>query len=809
MNDRPGTTRHRPIIEEDAQPPLDLRLLFPAVAAWGGSLVTLCAGSAVGWITAGVAVLFSAGAAGLILVPGRRSGHHTRLGLRVWRAVLPAALFLAAGSGIAALRIDQANRDPVHLASVAGQWVQLTVTVSGDPQPMVDPFVAGSSSARRYLVHGTATEVSLPSRGPARSSRAAITLFVTGTAWAAVLPGQSVRVAGRGTVDDRSVIPAAMVTVTGPPITVAEPPWWQRWAGALRVRFAAATAGLEPEQAGLLPGIVLGDTRGLSRRLTADARVSGLAHLLAVSGSHFTVLCGMLLVVLRRIGPRAAGIGAGVVVLALVVIVRPGPSVLRAAVMGSVAVLALLIGRSRSALPALAAAVVGLLWWDPALATDPGFALSVLATLGIVLVSPVWSKALRRRGIPAGWADLLVLPVVAQLATMPVITMISGSISVWSVPANLLVSPVVAPLLILGVLTALVATCWPDGGAGLGTVLAPLGRWIAGVAHTVAARPNAVVTWPSSVSGAVVLAVLIVVTLLLMRHRRWRAFICALVVGFLVIIVPAQVITLGWPPQGWLLIACEVGQGDGLVLSTGRPGEAVVIDTGPDPVLMDRCLDRLGITTVPLVVLTHLHADHIDGLSGVLDGRAVAAVGVGPGREPAQGWDQVLASSRAAGVPITALTRGTSWTVGPDRLDILGPVAVPGSTHWGPNDQSVVIRATIGSTRILLTGDVEVRAQQALLDAGTDLHADVLKVPHHGSAKLLPAFVDRIGAAVGVIGVGLGNDFGHPSPSALHLLAASGIGTVLRTDLDGDVAVCLDGGRLSTVMRGTGLPEAR
>jgi competence protein ComEC len=279
-------------------------------------------------------------------------------------------------------------------------------------------------------------------------------------------------------------------------------------------------------------------------------------------------------------------------------------------------------------------------------------------------------------------------------------------------------------------------------------------------------------------------------------------------VGVAVVLIPSQVTTVGWPVAGWLLTACEVGQGDGMVLSTGTPGTAVVVDTGPDPALMDACLDRLDVTTVPLLVLTHLHADHVGGLAGVLHGRSVGAIGVGPDREPAPAWGDVLGDARHAGVPVVALHPGTRWASGDLALTVLAPDQAYHGTDSDPNNDSVVMMAVDRGVRILMTGDIEKVAQRALLDSGTDLHADVLKQPHHGSAKVLPEFLAAVSPQVAVIGVGAGNDYGQPSPTALRADRAAGVATILRTDTDGDVQVALSADGLTTVKRGRSLRGA-
>jgi competence protein ComEC len=304
------------------------------------------------------------------------------------------------------------------------------------------------------------------------------------------------------------------------------------------------------------------------------------------------------------------------------------------------------------------------------------------------------------------------------------------------------------------------------------------------------------------------LAALVVAGLLVLRRRRARAALAAAVAGVLLVLVPAQVAAVGWPVAGWLLTACEVGQGDGMVLSTGEAGSAVVVDTGPDPGLMDACLDRLGVSTIPLLVLTHLHADHVDGLTGAIAGRSVGAIGVGPDREPAAAWRDVQVTAMSRRIPVVGLPPGTRWASGNLALTVLAPSHAFHGTDSDPNNDSVVMMAVDRGVRILMTGDIEQPAQRELLASGADLHADVLKQPHHGSAKILPEFLAAVRPRVAVIGVGADNDYGQPAPAALQADATAGVVTVIRTDTEGDVQVALTPEGLATAVRGAALGRA-
>jgi competence protein ComEC len=142
------------------------------------------------------------------------------------------------------------------------------------------------------------------------------------------------------------------------------------------------------------------------------------------------------------------------------------------------------------------------------------------------------------------------------------------------------------------------------------------------VAHRSAELPTAAIDWSTSRAGLVAVTVLsalgMVAAPAVLRRRGASVTLSLVLVAVLVRPLPHP----GWPPRGWVLVMCDVGQGDALVLATG-PHQAAVIDAGPDPAVVDRCLSRLAVDTVPVLMLTHFHADHVDGLPGVLAGRRV------------------------------------------------------------------------------------------------------------------------------------------------------------------------------------------
>jgi competence protein ComEC len=392
-------------------------------------------------------------------------------------------------------------------------------------------------------------------------------------------------------------------------------------------------------------------------------------------------------------------------------------------------------------------------------------------------------------------AEPLAVAAAAYVACAPIEAMLGAGVSLAAIPANLLAAPAVGPATILGVLAALVA---PVSLPAARLIVIPAGLatgWITGVARFWAQAPYAVITWPEGLTGAILLLAAVTAGVLILRKPTYRRITAATVTGIAIVALGARVLAPGWPPRGWLFVTCDVGQGDGLVLAAG-PRQAVVVDAGPDPQPMDRCLHDLKIETVPLLILTHPHADHIDGLPGVVRGRTVGTIVISPDSD---GEEQRLLPGRTprkAGV-------GDVWTIGRLTLTVLGPrnprQLSPHDTGTNVNNASIVTLARWPGLTALLCGDVELEAQHELLAAGLPT-ADILKVPHHGSPSQDPAFLAAAHTRIAVTSVGANNDYGHPAPTTLAELAHLGDRTY-RTDRDGDIAIIRSDAGIAVVTR--------
>ncbi|WP_328871326.1 ComEC/Rec2 family competence protein [Streptomyces sp. NBC_00287] len=789
--------------------PTDLRLVPPALAAWATAALTLNAPA--GW---GVAVVAVALGLGVALLWVRRLA-------RPRVPVAAVLLCVAAGAASAGLHGADLRRGPVP--ELARQYATVTaeVELTSDPR-LTRPRVRGDrTTPTAVLINAEVRRVEAEG-GAVAVTRTPVLMVVEasgGSPWLGLLPSTRLRVSGARlapplTGGDRI---AAVLRVRGEaaPRVVEPASAAQRLAGRLRAGLREATDGLPADARALLPGLVVGDTSRITPELDEAFKETDLAHTLAVSGSNLTIILVLLigppgtaqLVERRGLAPRlglslrTTALCGGALTLAFVVVCRPDPSVLRAAACGAVVLLALATGRRRSLVPALATAVLLLVLFAPWLARSYGFLLSVLATGALLMLAPRWSAALRRRGLGPRWAEAVAAAAAAQVVCAPVVVVLSARVSLVAVPCNLLAEFALAPATVLGFaalatapvampVAKLLAWCasWPAG-------------WIADIARTGAALPGAGIDWPGSWAGAGLL-LLVTVAALLVGRRLWRhPWWCGAGAVLLVLAVvqppPLVRVISGWPPPGWRLVMCDVGQGDAAVLAAGE-GTGVVVDAGPDPELVDHCLRTLGITRIPLVVLTHFHADHVAGLPGVLRGRAVGTIETTGHEEPVEQVEFVRRQAATRGVPVTRAMAGERRRTGELSWEVLWPPPRPLAEPEGPNDASVTMLAEVAGLRILLLGDLEPPAQRALLrsPAGGLLGGvDVLKVAHHGSAYQDPELIRRAAPRLALISCGEGNPYGHPAPGTVAALRAQGA-AVLRTDEDGALAVVGEGREL-------------
>ena len=607
-------------------------------------------------------------------------------------------------------------------------------------------------------------------------------------------------------------------------------------AHALKERLAyAATASLEPAQAALFNGVVFGDQGRIDPQTRKAFTETGVVHILSVSGLHVGFVIGGLYGLLRllRVRPERTAPVLTPVLLFYVLMVGFAPSVLRAAVMGLLLLWADHWNRRRDWPTTMAVAVLLILLGNPLQIYHPGFQLSFAATWGILYLIPFLNKVgATWLGALPGAANLIVLSlfvtVAAELATIPLIAWYYNLVSPVSLLANLIVTPLVGLIIFAGFLAALLGQLWlplaelinASNGLFIDILLksAVFFQKLPGAVYYLPAPPIALmVAW---YGGLLALVRLYSGGLPEVERKR--------LAGWLAVGLLGGVVLLG----GWSWFGekrelrvhfIDVGQGDSILIQSPY-GRTMLIDcggrrgewesgSGAGESAVTPYLRNAGVRRLDLLVLTHPHDDHAAGavavaenlpigrvlatpLEGAPNNLADSASGSAEGNEVPAPYLKLLKGLSEKGVPIDYATAGERLKL--DRVTevaVLWPLENGNGAGTNLNDQSLVLKVTYGAQSFLFTGDIEPAAQSELLRESGELHANVLKMPHHGSRFLLPEFLDAVAPDIAVISVGAYNSFGHPALSTLEQLGKRQIETY-RTDQDGAVVIRSDGRKL-------------
>ena len=599
---------------------------------------------------------------------------------------------------------------------------------------------------------------------------------------------------------------------------------------------ALAAAIPEPE-AGLAAGIMIGLRDRVDRDLAADFTTAGASHVVAISGWNIAIVAATVAALAGRFGRRRRSIVLLVAIVAYVLFAGSSASVVRAAAMAGVVLLARETGRAGRATAALGWAVAILLVVEPALVGDAGFQLSTLATAGILAWTTGLDRRLRQLGggrIPGWLAESLSVSLAAQAATLPVVLATFGRLSIVAPLVNLAIVPLVAPAMAAALLAlAGGAIALLGGPPGIGTV-AGLPAWglltaLSTIVRIGAGVPFASLTLAPPIATAAAIAITVVPAAVVFGWR-WRrrgpaparqavarsARVAAapaagrptatagaggyrIAVASLALAVVALALVAAHRTDGTTRITVlDVGQGDSILVEGGGGGR-MLIDGGPDP---DRLLVELDRRLPPwdrridILIRTHPHEDHVAGLPILLGRYQVGRIYETGMRGPGPGYGAFAkALGGAGGPPHATLSTGARISLDDIRFRVLWPdpgrvPREPPDAGRGINDVSIVLLGEVAGRRFLLTGDVEDDVDPLLAQRGLP-PIDVLKVAHHGSATAsTPAFLDAVRPRVAIVSAGAGNPYGHPARSTIQRLAATGA-RVLRTDTEGSVAVAI------------------
>lgn len=759
-----------------------LRLAPVAAAAWSTARVATLApdaAPALSWMLWG--------AAAVALLAARRWRTPSRHGVAVF--VLTLVVSAAAASQVVVSEPGRADVAGLHLTG--GRALEVTAVVTGKVERWGDG-IAFDARATSVHIGGRATAVDAPISVRLEPGERESMLDM----------GAVVHVRGTAVPGDVGRREVLAVQATRGLEIVTPPEGVLAATAALRQGLVRSASSLPSPGAALVPGLAVGDTSAVDPRLDEAMKESSLSHLTAVSGANCALVVGITFGIAAVCGARR-GVRVALALTALagfVVLVTPEPSVVRAAGMAAIAMLAVALGRPAAGIGILSAAVSLLLIVDPWLSGSLGFALSVAATASLLLLARPLARGMERH-LPRSVALALSIPIAAQLACGPLLVMITPTVPVYGVAANLLAGAAAPAATVLGLLACLAAPVpWlQDGLAWMAWLPA---SWIAATAHAVSAIPGHLAPWWEGWPGAAALAlvgsavgVVIAVRpsrrLVWQRLRRVAGAVVAVAIGTCIGIVALGGAVGGWTlPAGWSVLACDVGQGDAvLVRSEGTVG---LIDTGADPAVLDACLMRAGVHRIELLVLTHYDLDHAGGAPAVV-GR-VGTLIHGP---PTTDSDRALLDRfEARGAHLVEGATGVGGALGGAQWRVLWPRS-GGHAFPSGNDASVVLDIRGGGIPpIVLLGDLS-RAPQAALAASRSLDPPyaIVKFAHHGSADQERRLYELIDPAVALVSVGAENGYGHPRAEALEIATSIGA-RVARTDRSGVIALWLDGGRL-------------
>lgn len=567
----------------------------------------------------------------------------------------------------------------------------------------------------------------------------------------------------------------------------------------LRSSFTNSLFGVSADSAALVAGLTIGDDSKLSAEALENLKVVSLTHLSAVSGTNCAIVLAGAAFLLNLLPiRRAVRLSLSfAVIFGYLGLVGPEPSVLRASVMVGAVLVGFMLGRRVPPLEALSLAVVILLVYQPSLSMDFGFALSALATLGLLVLAPKLVEVLARR-MPLWLAVVVSVSLAAQIACLPVLLMLQPTIPVYSIAANVIAEPLVAPVTVIGLISCLVSPAFPALASGLCFMASVFTAFILFVAESFANAPSASISWIEGSLG-IILAIILVVSFWLFLTTKSAALksLASGVGALIALSFFAQSSSLALQRNdfyggNYSIVNCDVGQADALVIRS--QGKVALVDVGRENPAIDSCLTNLGISKIDLLVLTHYDLDHVGGTLGAITGREVVTALVTSFSDDRPGAESTQELLEAKGIPMVRSEKGMSGSLGGFQWLVLSP-------HRGApeakdsNDASTSMFWTSSQIALFTMADSGERAQlrigseyESLLKSDFGSKVVVVKVAHHGSADQAPEFYEEIAADIALISVGRSNSYGHPTKRTLDLLARSGT-KVMRTDEMGAIGL--------------------
>ena len=599
-----------------------------------------------------------------------------------------------------------------------------------------------------------------------------------------------------------------------------------RLAEQVRKQYESYMAQAMPKQdAAAIFAMLFGGYQGIRPELLEAFTITGIVHILSVSGSHITLMAGTANIVGRflHMSPRATAALATGVILFYSLLAGAIPPVIRSALMGILTLLALTAGRERDAQHILGLVALGLLLYSPLWLFDISFQLSFGATAGLLYLAPPLRERLRKK-LPVFVADSLAVTIGAQLSVLPIIAWYFNVLSLSSLLANLVIAPIVEWIIVAGLLAGLLASLLPLAGKMIFLMASVVLGLVYELSRWVAALPGSQIYMPTFSWWGGMLYYMGLGWLIIGDEYRKRLLSC---VGSKYLLAMGQKLrdSKGWQAislLGMLAVVfycwqmgcnnkemqvhfIDVGQGDSALVITPH-GRAFMVDTGgvregsydigsrvDVPYLL-----HYGVEKLDYIFLTHAHDDHAGGVKGILTKIPVGAIGIG--HEGAGDYLQTFGTGELGKIKklLVPLQEGSSIELDGVRIDMLyspeSRKVQESQLQATGNEFSNLIRVSYGEASFLFTGDLVAEQEQQVLANGTNVASTVLKVGHHGSrTSSSQEFLTAVNPGWAVISCGYNNSFGHPHKEILNRLTSCTKAKILRTDQQGAIVFRTDG----------------
>lgn len=557
----------------------------------------------------------------------------------------------------------------------------------------------------------------------------------------------------------------------------------------------ALEAQMDPQSFGAMKGILFGDTSEMPQEWVDSFQITGITHVLAVSGQHVSILTAALLFLLSPLKRKwITAIVVSLIILAFCVMAGFSASVLRAALMGIVLIIGKTWGEKVDTLTLLGLSAFILLLFNPFQLFSLGFLLSYAAVLGIVAFYTRPAAFLRKKKIlkPIRFVlDAALLSYAAQLAVLPVLLQTFGTLPALSIIVNVLITPFVSISVISGFVAAILGSIWLP----LGFMPAKITQWCMGVIQNIT-MPASQFQFATVVIGALPIIALIGLLFVLFAHLQWikkkQLIVCAGLLGAFLCIV-GMILQLQMRKDSMEVTFLDVGQGDAIYI---RQGEThVLLDGGNKLEQFDNgervvlpFLRVKGVAQLDAVIASHQDADHVGGLARVVHAvptKQFLASSVTMQADDAT-YIALMNEISKRNTRITLLQTGDKFQIAQANVQVFAPER----TGLIGNDASLVLYLSYNGSSILFTGDAGIETEQLMLDNLPECM--VLKVAHHGSKySSSEAFLQAIRPKLAILSVGKNNTYGHPAPQVLQGLQDVS-SQVLRTDQDGAITLLID-----------------